>query len=137
MPVLLDTGAIFALGDQDDAWHERVRELVAKPCDALLTPVTVLPEACYMLSAHLGQRAERAFLAACVAGAFAVVGITAEDLVRSLELLDTYADTNLGFVDASLVAVAERLGIRQLVTTDRRHFGLVRPRHCAAFELLP
>jgi predicted nucleic acid-binding protein len=48
-----------------------------------------------------------------------------------------YADSDIGFVDASIVAVAERLNVRKIVTLDRRHFGLIRPRHCEAFAILP
>jgi predicted nucleic acid-binding protein len=40
-------------------------------------------------------------------------------------------------VDASVVAVAERLGIGTVATLDRRHFTVVRPRHVDMFELLP
>lgn len=46
-------------------------------------------------------------------------------------------DLPLGFVDASVVAVAERLGERQVATLDRRHFSVVRPRHVKAFRLVP
>src|SRR5450759_1331031 len=42
---------------------------------------------------------------------------------RIVEILKQYADANIGFVDASLVAVAERLGINTIFTTDRRHFS--------------
>jgi len=51
--------------------------------------------------------------------------------------LKQYADANIGLVDASLVAVAERLGINTIITTDRRHFSLIKPAHCSAFTLLP
>ena len=60
-----------------------------------------------------------------------------DDLTRTVEVMDKYLDTDLGFVDASLVAVAERLKIREILTTDRRHFSLIRPRHCASFVLKP
>jgi uncharacterized protein len=43
----------------------------------------------------------------------------------------------LGTVDASVVAAAERLGIAEVATVDRRHFGVIRPRHTEAFTLLP
>jgi predicted nucleic acid-binding protein len=43
----------------------------------------------------------------------------------------------LGAVDASVVATAERLGERQVMTLDRRHFSVVRPQHAEALELLP
>jgi predicted nucleic acid-binding protein len=49
-------------------------------------------------------------------------------------LLVTYADLHLGFVDASVVALAERLEITQIATLNHRDF---RPHHVDAFELLP
>ena len=55
-------------------------------------------------------------------------------------MLDGYADANIGFIDAAIVAIAaiaERLGATRLLTLDRRDFGIIRPRHVAAFELLP
>ncbi|MFC6074290.1 hypothetical protein [Microbispora bryophytorum] len=52
-------------------------------------------------------------------------------------LVETYASLPLGAVDASVVAVAERLGITEVATLDRRHFTVVRPQHTGAFMLLP
>jgi uncharacterized protein len=49
----------------------------------------------------------------------------------------TYRDLPLGTVDASVIVTAERLGIVEVATLDRRHFSVVRPSHVAAFELLP
>jgi len=43
----------------------------------------------------------------------------------------------LGVVDASIVAVAERLVVTTVATLGRRHFSVMRPAHCHAFELLP
>ncbi|MFF7778494.1 hypothetical protein ACFZCG_29260 [Streptomyces tanashiensis] len=40
-------------------------------------------------------------------------------------------------MDASVIACAERLGVREVATVDRRHFGAVRPAHVDAFTLLP
>jgi predicted nucleic acid-binding protein len=114
-----------------------VKLLFDQHLDPILVPITVLPEACYLLNTHLGQQAERALLTACVSGELTVAPITAQDIARSVELLDLYAGADLGFVDTSIVALAERLNIHRIVTTDRRDFSLVRPRHCAAFELLP
>lgn len=57
--------------------------------------------------------------------------------MRIAELLDEYADLPLGIVDASVIAACERLGATTLATLDRRHFAVVRPRHCDALALLP
>ncbi|MFZ0216714.1 MAG: VapC toxin family PIN domain ribonuclease, partial [Candidatus Dormiibacterota bacterium] len=48
-----------------------------------------------------------------------------------------YRDLPLGTVDASVVTTAERLGVKEIATVDRRHFAVVRPAHTDAFTLLP
>ncbi|MBA3300810.1 MAG: VapC toxin family PIN domain ribonuclease, partial [Thermoleophilaceae bacterium] len=53
------------------------------------------------------------------------------------ELVGQYADFPLGGTDASVIALAERLGAPVVITLDRRHFGAVEPRHVERFELLP
>ncbi len=53
------------------------------------------------------------------------------------ELVVTYASLPLGTTDASVIAVAERLGLAEIATLDRRHFTVVRPRHADALTLLP
>jgi predicted nucleic acid-binding protein len=53
------------------------------------------------------------------------------------ELVKQYADFPLGSVDASVVAVAERLGVEHVATLDRRHFSVVQPSHVAALVLVP
>jgi len=95
------------------------------------------PLAAYLLAAHLGPEAERKLILSVVSGEMTVEELTLQDLRRSLELLRDYKETRLGFVDATVVAVAERLKIARILTTDRRDFSVVRPRHCKAFKLLP
>jgi predicted nucleic acid-binding protein len=63
--------------------------------------------------------------------------VTLADLNRVAELIATYADLPLGAVDASVIAVAERLGVEEIATLDRRHFTVVRARHVNALTLLP
>jgi uncharacterized protein len=135
--VLVDTGPLYAMADQDDGWHDRVREFLQTVPAQLIVPVTVLPEACYLISVHLGASAELHFVRSVQRGEVKVEFLRKEDLTRTVEVMDKYLDTDLGFVDASLVAVAERLKIREILTTDRRHFSVIRPRHCANFVLKP
>lgn len=66
-----------------------------------------------------------------------MVPLTMPDLGRMAELVEKYADFPLCLVDASVIAVAERLGAQQIATLDRRHFSVVRPAHLPAFTLLP
>jgi predicted nucleic acid-binding protein len=69
--------------------------------------------------------------------ALKVEDLVSDDYRRIGDLCERYSDARLGFVDASVVAVAERLSERKIATLDHRHFRLVRPRHVVAFELLP
>lgn len=62
---------------------------------------------------------------------------TDADLARAAELEQTYEDLDLGLVDACTIALCERFGETALATLDRRHFSVVRPRHCTHLALLP
>lgn len=61
------------------------------------------------------------------------------DLVRALELDAKFKELNLGLVDGTIAAVAERRKVYRVLTTDRRHFAVVRvgPRLTQSLELLP
>jgi len=80
---------------------------------------------------------EAAFLRSLQAGLFTVVPLTTSDWGRVADLVETYADLPLGTADASVIAVAERLGVATVATLDQRHFRVVRPRHVEALTLLP
>lgn len=135
--ILTDTGPLYAMADEDDKWHDRVRAFLETRRHQLVVPVTVLPEICYLIGTYLGAAAEIRFMQSVQRGEVRIETVSRTDLRRTVEVMEQYQDTRLGFVDASLVAVAERLRIREILTTDRRHFSLVRPRHCAGFILKP
>lgn len=135
--VVADTGVLYALVDRSDAWHARVVAWWEQNRQPVVVPVTVLPEVTYLLQARIGPAAELAFVRAVAAGEFTVEPLDPDDVERAYDVMDAYADFPLGFVDASVVAIAERLGAREILTTDRRHFGAVRPRHARGFVLVP
>ena len=77
------------------------------------------------------------FLRNAAAGDYAVEDLLPEDYARAADICEQYADARIGFVDAAVLSVVERLGERKLATLDHRHFRLLRPRHVEALELLP
>ncbi len=103
----------------------------------LIVPTLVIPEVAYLLATRLGPDPEVRFLGDLAAGAFSVEPVAAGDWLRIAELVARYRDLPLGTVDASVVTTAERLGVTEIVTVDRRHFSVVRPSHTVAFTLLP
>lgn len=89
-----------------------------------------------MIEDLLGPHAEAAFLTMIVNNVD-VADLTSSDYRRCIELIDTYSDLGLGLVDASIVAVAERLTITTVATLNQRDFRVVRPVHRDTLDLVP
>jgi uncharacterized protein len=97
----------------------------------------VLAELDYWCSRRLGSSAWLIFLEDALAGVYRVESPTGGDLARCRDLQDQYADLSLGVVEASIVALVERLGETKVATLDQRHFRAVRPAHVEALQLRP
>jgi predicted nucleic acid-binding protein len=96
-----------------------------------------LTELDYWLGVYGGATTQVAFMDQLIAGIYRVADLEADDYLRTREIMARYADANIGFVDAAVLAIVERLDEPKLATLDRRHFGLLRPRHVATLQLLP
>jgi predicted nucleic acid-binding protein len=123
--IIADTGAIVALVDADDKHHGAVRDLFDKDPGAWLLPWAVLPEVDYLLGAHVGRRAQDAFLKDLAEGAYTVEWGQTQDVPRAETLHRKYRELRLGLVDGIVIAIAERLRVRAIATLDLRHFGAV------------
>jgi uncharacterized protein len=132
---VVDAGPLYAAADADDDDHAASRTALSRSDLRLVIPALAVAEATNFVGRRLGPPAESAFLRGL--GAFDVEGPTREDFSRMAELVVQYGDFPLGGADASVIALAERLGAPIVVTLDRRHFAAVRPKHTEAFELLP
>src|SRR5439155_506502 len=98
-------------------------------------PALIITEVCYFIERNLSPRVEERFLRGL--NGYTIEAPAPEDWQRMADLVHQYADFPLGAADASVIALAERLGTDTLITLDHRHFGAVRPRHCPSFRLLP
>lgn len=105
--------------------------------EALVVPAPVVVELEWLVENRLGHAPFDAFLESVGEGEVEVEALTLEDYQRARALCDRYASLPLGFVDAAVIAVAERLGERKVATLDRRHFSVVRPAHVRSLRLLP
>jgi uncharacterized protein len=137
MALVLDTGPLLAALDAADPDHVRCAALIADSAEDLVVPVLVLAELDYWCARRLPPVAWTTFLEDLLAGVYRVEPLTGPDLERCAVLQATYADLAIGIVDASVVAVAERLREPKVVTLDLRHFRVVRPAHIETLELLP
>ena len=133
----MDAGPLYAYVDGDDRHHSASLELLATHPGPLVVPILVVTEVAYLIGTRLGSEAEVRFLGDIAAGNLTIDSVVAGDWIRMAELVHLYRDLPLGTVDASVVVAAERRNISTIATVDRRHFAVVRPVHCEAFELLP
>lgn len=100
-------------------------------------PSTVLTEFDYLASKRVGTSVVRDFYRSIETGFVTHVTLEDADVKRAFELIDIYEDARIGFVDATLVALAERYRLPRILTLDRRHFNMIRPRGVTHLELLP
>jgi len=131
-----DTGFVVALLNQSDGKHRNVLEIYQK-YERILLPQTVLAEVAYLVGRSAGIATVSAFLKGLSASRFLLISLSETDVIRVLEILEEYKDSRIDFVDASVMAIAERLKITLVLTLDQRDFRLFRPEHCQNFDILP
>jgi len=122
MAALLDTGIVYAYYDRSDRWHRAAVELFGAELGGLLLPATVVPEVDHLLGTRLGGAARRRFYSGLVEASYLMVEVPQDRVARIVEIDERFADLELGFVDSSIVALAESLGVQRVATADRRHF---------------
>lgn len=137
MALICDTGPLLAAADRNEVDHEACALLLSESVERLVVPAPVVVELDWLMTSRLEPVAFDAFLGSVEARSVFVEELTAPDYSRIRQLCRRYADLSLGFVDAAIVTIAERYGETKLATLDRRHFGVVRPRHVRSFTLLP
>jgi predicted nucleic acid-binding protein len=123
--VVLDTGGLIALIDQDDEHHDWVQAQFSEIVPPLLTCEAVLTEACFLARrTNIGPEAVlRLFERGVVQLAFNL----AENLVQVSSLMRRYADRPMSLADACLVRLSETVVGSRVLTLDsdfriyRRH----------------
>jgi uncharacterized protein len=137
LALVLDSGVLLAALDGADPDHEECAELIGETKEQRVVPALVLSEVDYWCHKRLGADVWLGFLEDILDGVYTVENLTRADLERCQELQSTYADLQIGVVDASVFALVERLDETKVATLDTRHFATMRPLHVPALTLLP
>ena len=120
---LVDAGPIIALFTRNDRHHEGVAGYLKGYHGTLTTTWPVITEASHMLSYDV--RAQLALLKWIERGALQIHGISGEAISRIAQLMEKYGDLPMDLADATLVVVAETLGVLEIMTIDS-HFSSYR-----------
>jgi predicted nucleic acid-binding protein len=134
--LILDTGPLYASLDRSDADHASCRRLIEETDEPLVIPAPVLAEVDYWVHVRMHPGVLVALLDDIIAGAYRVEELRPEDYRRVRQLCDRYDDADVGFVDAAVLAISERLNEPKPATLDYRHFRVLQPRHVDALRLL-
>ena len=118
--IVVDTGVAYGAADRDDPDHAGCAAVLVEHAGELVIPTPVIVETAWLVADRLGPAAEVGFLRSVNSGELRRVDLDATDWDRVAELVNRYSDLNLGLVDASVVTVAERLGIVSLATDRSR-----------------
>lgn len=134
--VIADTGFIVALANKSDSHHQKVKNIYLQHQNIIM-PQTVLAEVAYLIGRESGIETLAKFLQGMMQSRFLMTALNQEDIQKTAEILHRYQDSRIDFVDATVMAIAERLNIITVLTLDRRDFTIYKPSHCSAFTLLP
>lgn len=134
--LVADTSVVYAALNPRERHHQRSAELMLSGVFVVL-PAPVITETTMLAHLRRNTGAVEAVLRSALDKTVAVVNLERFDYARALDLVRKYADLPLSFVDAAVVAIAERLNEDTIATLDRRHFSVVRPAHVDAFNLVP
>ena len=135
--IILDTSGLLSAIDGSQTHHHAAAAALRQAEAPLLLSPFVLAELDYLLATRVSRHAEQALLGQVAEGIYRLESFSRDDVARANEILDRYADLDLGLADASLIVLAERHDLVDLLTLDQRHFRSVRGPSGKPFRILP
>ena len=133
--ILLDTSGLWSALDAAQRSHAQARASLLAAAPPLLLSPFVLAELDY-LAARVGSSARTSLLAEVESGAYQLEPLSGADVGEALTLIRRHAGLGVSLADASVVVLARRHAVQDLLTLDERHFRTLavdgRP-----FRLLP
>ncbi len=134
--LVVDTSVVFGALDRFDPNQVACAATVSFGAPVVI-PAPVLVEVDWLARSRGRRGAVATLLAAVLDGSTLVANLDETDYARVADLVERYDDLPLSLVDASVIAIAERLEQDTIATLDRPHFPVVRPLHIDAFALVP
>lgn len=114
--ILIDAGPLIALFDKDDRYHKKIIEFIKNRKFKFITTTAVITEVSYMLSFNVEVQIQ--FFEWIMKEGVLIQEIQQVDISRIVELTKKYRDRPMDFADATLVVVAEKTGLKQIISID-------------------
>ena len=135
MKALLDTGPWVALIDKSETRHSECVNWFKSYTGTLYSTEAVLTEVLYLLNFSI--QAQSAALDFVLKSAVELVPSNIESLRDCKDLMIKYADLPMDFADVTLVCLAMEVGIKDVITLDRKDFGVYRIGDKTSFNIFP
>lgn len=135
--ILLDTSGLLSAIDRSQRHHVAARRALEAAAPPWILSPFVLAELDYLLATRVSQDAERALLGEVGRAVYRLETFDAGDIESAERLIGRYRELEIGLADASLVVLANRYGVRDLLSLDERHFRTLRGPGGRPFRLLP
>jgi len=132
---IIDTGAILAILDRNDGWHERCTTAFRQLRLPLWTSEAVLTELFHLVGDS--DREVRAAWKFVRSGALTIAPIGTDDFPLLDGLIHQYRDRPMDFADATLVRIAQRESLNLILTIDLDDFQTYRIQGRRRFRILP
>ncbi len=132
--VVLDTGPLVAVLDRRDQWHARCALVWPEVIHRCVTTEAVVTEASHLAARAAGEAARP--LEFLLAAGIPIVPLDPAAHRQAAHLMRRYAGTPMDYADATLVVVADALGVAAVFTTDRRGFAAYRGARGTGLDLL-
>ena len=134
--ILIDSNFLIAIYNLTDKYHLRAVDFVAQnTTSSFFVPEVALVEVMYTIEQYSGHHIAQEFLQDIMINQLPIVHLENEDYQNIYDIREKYPQFD--FVDACIMALSERLGIRSICTFDRRDFAQYRPSKWEYLELLP
>ncbi|MGH8768443.1 MAG: type II toxin-antitoxin system VapC family toxin [Burkholderiales bacterium] len=130
--VLVDTGFLVALGRKSDPLHVGARAFFLREIGPLITVSPVIVETCFFLD----PKAKIELLDLAQSPRLRTLELPVDAYGEVSATIRKYADRDIDLADAALIWLANRTGVRPILTTDKADFGIYRLKSGKRFELV-
>ena len=134
--IIADTSGLLAAFDRSERRHAAVIPHLTGS-EALVVSPYVVAELGQLVGTRMGTRSEVQVMTELAGGGYELACLDRQDVLRAVDVMERYADLDIGITDASLVVLSERHGTTDILTLDERHFRVLQPLQGGSFTLLP
>jgi predicted nucleic acid-binding protein len=135
--ILLDASGVLAWIDRHDAMHQRVAAAMETVNRQMLLSPFVLAELDHLLRTRMGQAAQGKLLSQVARRVFELSSFGAGETALAIRFIERFRDLRISLADASIVVLAHKHGIREVLTLDERDFRVLPGPGGKPFRILP